>query len=144
MHHSRRLALYHFWVAFATFLPAILLGAWQMLSRSPMVPPIENPGNYYESVTLHGTAMAYVVTTFFAMGFGYAVTATLAAVFIEGIYCDGVAAVIGPVKGFPGSVYQLTIIAPTPQVNPNFSGYGVILQIGAGASQNGLAVSISQ
>ncbi|HEX3996220.1 MAG TPA: cbb3-type cytochrome c oxidase subunit I [Acetobacteraceae bacterium] len=76
MHHSRRLALYHFWVAFATFLPAILLGAWQMLSRSPMVPPIENPGNYYESVTLHGTAMAYVVTTFFAMGFGYAVTAT--------------------------------------------------------------------
>ena len=71
-------------------------------------------------------------------------TATLVAVFIEGIYCDGVAAVMGPLKAFPGSAYQLTIIAPTPQVNPNFSSYGVILQIGAGTSQNGLTVSISQ
>jgi putative transposase len=38
--------------------------------------PLDDPNAYYESVTLHGTAMAYVVTTFFAMGFGYAVTAT--------------------------------------------------------------------
>jgi cytochrome c oxidase subunit 1 len=76
VHHSRRLALYHYWVAFASFLPAVLLGAWQMLMRSPLQTPFINPGVYYESVTLHGTAMAYVVTTFFAMGFGYAITAT--------------------------------------------------------------------
>jgi cytochrome c oxidase subunit 1 len=76
VHHSSRLALYHYWVAFATFLPAVLLGAWQMLVRSPLPAPLDDPATYYASVTLHGTAMAYVVTTFFTMGFGYAVTAT--------------------------------------------------------------------
>jgi cytochrome c oxidase subunit I len=74
--HNRRLALYHCWVAFAVFLPAVLLGAWQMLMRSPLPAPLDDSAAYYASVTLHGTAMAYVVTTFFAMGFGYAVAAT--------------------------------------------------------------------
>jgi cytochrome c oxidase subunit I len=74
--HSRRLALFHYWVAFATFLPAVMLGAWQMLMRSPLPAPLADPGTYYASVTLHGTSMAYVVTTFFSMGFGYAVAAT--------------------------------------------------------------------
>ena len=76
MHGSRRLALYHCWVAFAVFLPAMLLGAWQMLMRSPLPVPLDDSAAYYTSVTLHGTAMAYVVTTFFTMGFGYAVAAT--------------------------------------------------------------------
>ncbi len=76
MQNSSRLALYHYWVAFAVFLPAVVLGAWQMLMRSPLPAPLDDPDAYYASVTLHGTAMAYVVTTFFAMGFGYAVTAT--------------------------------------------------------------------
>ena len=76
MHDSRRLALFHCWVAFAVFLPAILLGAWQMLMRSPLPAPLDDSAAYYASVTLHGTAMAYVVTTFFIMGFGYAVAAT--------------------------------------------------------------------
>ncbi|MBV8574153.1 MAG: cbb3-type cytochrome c oxidase subunit I, partial [Acetobacteraceae bacterium] len=76
MYNSSRLALYHYWVAFAAFLPAVLLGAWQMLMRSPLPAPLDDPNAYYTSVTLHGTSMAYVVTTFFAMGFGYAVAAT--------------------------------------------------------------------
>ena len=76
MQHSNRLALIHYWVAFATFLVAVLLGAWQMLMRSPLPAPLDDPAAYYASVTLHGTAMAYVVTTFFIMGFGYAVAAT--------------------------------------------------------------------
>jgi cytochrome c oxidase subunit 1 len=74
--NSSRLALYHYWVAFGTFLPAVVLGAWQMLIRSPLPAPLDDPNAYYASVTLHGSVMAYVVTTFFAMGFGYAVTAT--------------------------------------------------------------------
>jgi uncharacterized protein (TIGR03437 family) len=68
---------------------------------------------------------------------GYAVTATLAAVYVDGIYCDGVAAVMGPVKGFPGSVYQLTMIVPNPPANPNLAGLGVILQIAGGTTQKG-------
>jgi cytochrome c oxidase subunit I len=73
---SSRLALFHYWVAFATFLPAVLLGAWQMLMRSPLPAPLDDSAAYYASVTMHGTAMAYVVTTFFIMGFGYALAAT--------------------------------------------------------------------
>ena len=76
MQNSSRLALYHYWVAFGTFLPAVVLGAWQMVIRSPLPAPLDDPNAYYASVTLHGSVMAYVVTTFFAMGFGYAVTAT--------------------------------------------------------------------
>ena len=76
MQNSGRLALYHFWVAFGLFLPAIVLGAWQMLMRSPLPAPLEDTNAYYTSVTLHGTVMAYAVTTFFVMGFGYAVAAT--------------------------------------------------------------------
>jgi cytochrome c oxidase subunit 1 len=71
-----RLALAHFWVAFGLFLPAVVLGAWQMLVRSPMTAPLDDPNAYYISVSLHGTVMAYVLTTFFIMGFGYAVAAT--------------------------------------------------------------------
>jgi cytochrome c oxidase subunit 1 len=74
--NSRRLVLFHFWVAFGLFLPAIVLGAWQMLVRSPLPAPLRSPSLYYGSVTLHGTVMAYVVTTFFAMGFGYAIAET--------------------------------------------------------------------
>jgi len=73
--HNKALTLSHFWVAFATFLLAAVLGAWQMLMRSPLPTPLDDSNAYYASVTLHGTAMAYVVTTFFAMGFGYAITA---------------------------------------------------------------------
>src|SRR5260370_25670931 len=47
-----------------------------MLMRSPLPAPLDDPDADYASVTLHGRAMAYVVTTFFAMGFGYAVAAT--------------------------------------------------------------------
>jgi cytochrome c oxidase subunit 1 len=74
--NSRSLALCHYWVAFGLFLPAVLLGAWQMLMRSPLPAPLDDPDAYYASVTLHGTVMAYVLTTFFTMGFGYAITAT--------------------------------------------------------------------
>jgi len=73
---SRKLALYHYWVAFGLFLPAVVLGTWQMLMRSPLPAPFDDPDAYYASVTLHGSVMAYVLTTFFAMGFGYAIAAT--------------------------------------------------------------------
>jgi cytochrome c oxidase subunit 1 len=74
--NARRLTLLHFWVAFGLFLPAVVLGAWQMLMRSPLPAPLDDANAYYASVTLHGTVMAYVLTTFFAMGFGYAIAAT--------------------------------------------------------------------
>jgi len=71
---SRRLILAHFWLAFAAFGAALLLGEWQMFIRSPLHAWIGDPELYYRSVTAHGTAMAYVLPTLVAMGFGYFIT----------------------------------------------------------------------
>src|SRR5215471_14545837 len=68
---NRTLVLAHLWVAFAVFALAAMLGVWQMWVRSPLHAPYADPGNYFLSVTAHGTSMAYVLTTFFVMGFGY-------------------------------------------------------------------------
>jgi cytochrome c oxidase subunit 1 len=71
---SKRLILAHFWLAFALFALALVLGAWQMLVRSPLLDWVSNPEWYYRSVTAHGTVMAYVFPTLIAMGFGYAIS----------------------------------------------------------------------
>ncbi len=71
---SKRLILAHFWLAFAVFGVALLLGAWQMLVRSPLLPWIGNPDWYYRSLTAHGSVMGYVFPTLVAMGFGYAIS----------------------------------------------------------------------
>ncbi len=76
MTRSRRLVLAHLWVAFAVFLVAAALGVWQMWVRSPLTAPDDYPQRYYQSVTAHGVSMAYVLTTFFIMGFGYFVAET--------------------------------------------------------------------
>jgi len=71
---NKRLILAHFWLAFAAFGLALLLGAWQMFVRSPLNPWHFNPEFYYRSVTAHGSAMGYVFPTLIAMGFGYAIS----------------------------------------------------------------------
>jgi cytochrome c oxidase subunit I len=71
---SRRLILAHFWLAFAVFGLALMLGAWQMFIRSPLHTWISNPEWYYRSLTAHGTVMGYVFPTLVAMGFGYAIS----------------------------------------------------------------------
>ena len=76
MRNVERLCLAHCWVAFAAFLAASFLGTWQMWVRSPLGADIGTPGQYFMSVTAHGVSMAYVLTTFFIMGFGYFVAVT--------------------------------------------------------------------
>ena len=76
MERNKLLPLAHLWVAFLSFVPAIGLGFWQMLMRSPLPVPLDNPNAYYASVTAHGSIMAYVFPTFFAMGFGYAIASS--------------------------------------------------------------------
>ena len=67
MLNSRRLILAHFWLAFAVFGVAIVLGAWQMFIRSPLHAWISDPEWYYRSLTAHGTIMGYVFPTLVAM-----------------------------------------------------------------------------
>jgi cytochrome c oxidase subunit I len=76
VHNTERLCLAHFWVAFAAFLAAAFLGTWQMWVRSPLGADIGTPGLYFTSVTAHGVSMAYLLTIFFIMGFGYFVAVT--------------------------------------------------------------------
>ena len=71
-----RLVLAHAWLGIAAFAVACLLGVWQMLARSPLDAPAHTAANYFRSVTLHGISMAFVLTTFFIMGFGYFVAET--------------------------------------------------------------------
>ena len=66
----------HVWVAIAAFAVACILGVWQMWARSPLDAPAHTAANYFRSVTLHGVSMAFVLTTFFIMGFGYFVAET--------------------------------------------------------------------
>ena len=66
----------HMWVAVGAFAVACLLGVWQMWARSPLPAPAHTAANYFRSVTLHGVSMAFVLTTFFIMGFGYYVAET--------------------------------------------------------------------
>lgn len=71
-----RLVTAHMWTAIAAFFVACLLGVWQMWARSPLPAPAHSAANYFRSVTLHGVSMAFVLTTFFIMGFGYYVAET--------------------------------------------------------------------
>ncbi len=71
LYGANRLVLAHFWAAFAAFLPAVALGAWQMWVRSPLG-RLLHADLYYASVTAHGSTFGYVFPTLVAMGFGYA------------------------------------------------------------------------
>lgn len=76
MTHVRGLTLAHLWVAFGAFAVACVLGVWQMWARSPLPAPFLTANAYFTSVTAHGVSMAYVLTTFVVMGFGYYVAET--------------------------------------------------------------------
>ncbi len=68
---ERKLALSHLWVAFIAFILACFMGEYQVLERSGFIPALQSPSVYFASVSTHGVLMAYVLTTFFIMGFGY-------------------------------------------------------------------------
>ncbi len=76
---------------------------------------------------------------------GYAVTNSTVNVFVGGYYALGSAAVLGPVAGLPGDVYQISVYVPAganqqsvvlpPQV-------AVTLIVNGFTSQTGLAVAV--
>lgn len=74
---EKKLALSHLWVAFIAFMLACVMGEYQVLERSGFIPAMQSPSVYFASVSTHGVLMAFVLTTFFIMGFGY-YTATTA------------------------------------------------------------------
>jgi len=73
---ERRLALSHMYVAFIAFILACFMGEYQVLERSGLFSALDSPTVYFASVSTHGVLMAYVLTTFFIMGFGYYTAST--------------------------------------------------------------------
>jgi len=69
--NARKLGLANMWVGFGAFAAAIPMGLYQVAERSNLFPAAESREVYYASVSTHGVLMAYVLTTFFIMGFGY-------------------------------------------------------------------------
>ena len=127
MRSVNRLCLAHFWVAFAAFAAAAALGTWQMWVRSPLGAQTGTPGQYFISVTAHGVSMAYVLTTFFIMGFGYFVAATslgrplpsLAWAWV-GFFCGVAGVVMAVVPIFAGSASVLFTFYPPLTASPYF------------------------
>ena len=68
---SSGLSLAHMWVAFTSFAVAALLGLYQTIERIDLIPGLKSPEMYFASVSTHGVLMGFVLTTFFAVGFGY-------------------------------------------------------------------------
>lgn len=68
---EKKLALIHFWVAFGAFALACIMGEYQVIERSGFFPSLKSPSVYFASVSTHGVLNAFVLTTFFIMGFGY-------------------------------------------------------------------------
>ncbi len=73
---TRKLALSHIWVAFIAFILACFMGEYQVLERSGFISALDSPSVYFASVSTHGVLMAFVLTTFFIMGFGYTIATT--------------------------------------------------------------------
>lgn len=70
---ERRLVLGNLWVAVVAFGAAAVMAVMQAMSRANINVPNHTPRMYYMSITAHGVLMALVFTTFFIMGFGYAI-----------------------------------------------------------------------
>jgi len=119
-------------------LSGSLLSSATSLSNSVLVPAASaSPGLY--SLDGSGYGQGYILNsdgtlnspsnpaapgsaiTILATGVGaytlsgpYAVTALMAAVFVDDFYANGIAAVMTPVAGLPGNVYQIGVVVPSP------------------------------
>jgi uncharacterized protein (TIGR03437 family) len=113
-------------------------GQGYILNKDGTLNTPANPAAPGDPITIMATGVGPVSFTD-----GYAVTEFPVNVFINGVYCAGVAAVMGPMSGFPGNVYRITVYVPNPGLKlPPLS--GVVMQIDGARSQNGIAISIAQ
>ncbi len=84
-------------------------GQGYILNSDGSLNSASNPASPGSAITIFVAAPGpYTLTN------GYAVTAATPAVFLDGgIFCDGIAAVVGPVSGLPRNVYQIGVYIPT-------------------------------
>lgn len=102
-------------VAAAPTSPAIFstdgsgVGQGYILNSDGTLNSPANPASVGSPITIYATGVgAYTLDQ------GYAVTALPPAVFVDVFWANGIAAVTGPVSGFPGNVFQLSVYVPDP------------------------------
>ena len=108
-----------------------------------------NPGAPGDPITVFATGAGPV-----SIDQGYAVSQYPVDVYIDGFFCDGIEAFLGPVPGLPGNVFQIQVFVPNPatlvSANPNLKGFvfpplvGVTMTINGVTSQSGISFSIAQ
>ena len=125
------------------------VGQGYILNKDGTLNTPSNPASTGDPITIFATGVGPVSITQ-----AYAMTQFPVNVFVEDFYANGLAAVMGRVSGFPGSVYQITVYIPSPGAlaanNPDLKNFqfpplvGITMQIDGTSSQNGIAVSIKQ
>jgi uncharacterized protein (TIGR03437 family) len=115
------------------------VGQGYILNQDGTLNTPSNPANPGDKITIYANGVGPV---FFASG--NAVTEFPINLFIGGMVCNAVSAVMGPVAGFPGDVFQLTAHVPNLPGNytPN-SPTSIVLQVNNVASQIGLTISVA-
>jgi uncharacterized protein (TIGR03437 family) len=112
-------------------------GQGYILNKDGTLNTPSNPASPGDQITIYATGVGPVSVTQ-----GYATTQSPVNVLIYESAAEAVAAVYGPVAGFPGSVYQLTLVVPNSPYD--FQPLvGVIMQIAGATSQNGIAISLA-
>jgi uncharacterized protein (TIGR03437 family) len=124
-------------------------GQGYILNQDGTLNTPSNPAAPGDRITIFATGVGPVSFTQ-----GYAVTQFPVDIYVDGFYANGVSAVMGPVDGLTGSVYQITVLVPRPSDltanNPDLKNFrfpplvGLIMRINGVNSQNGIALSIAQ
>ena len=106
-----------------------------------------NPTKAGAEITIYATGVGHMTFTQ-----GYAVTDSPVIVAVAGFGAPGIAAVYGPVDGFPGNVYRISVYMPNPAAfassNPNLANFAfapmtpITIQVNGVTSQNGLWVAV--
>lgn len=120
-------------------------GPGYILNQDGTLNTPSNPTKIGDRITIYATGVGPVSFTN-----GYAVTESPVNIFVDGFYANGVAALMGPETGFPGSVYRITVFVPDPALaNPDLKNFvfpplvGIVMQVAGANSQNGLSISIA-
>jgi uncharacterized protein (TIGR03437 family) len=111
------------------------VGQAYILNKDGTLNSSSNPATEGDEITIYLTGIGPM-----AFDHGYAVTDTPVIVAVDGFYANGIAAVLGPVNGLPGDVFQISVYVPRPSdfanQNPNLKGFGI-------SSQAGITVSVT-
>jgi uncharacterized protein (TIGR03437 family) len=106
-----------------------------------------NPAATGSAITIFANGVGQITTVN-----GFAVTALPVAIFVDGFYANGIAAVMKQVAGEPGDVYEIGVYVPDPASliaqNPDLKGFKfppqvpVTMILGGVGSQFGIALSV--